>query len=899
MANEEERIRAALSVLDYSDRDTWIRMAMAIKSELGDNGFELWDSWGALYDGHRPGEARAVWRSVKSNGSTKIGTLFYEAKQRGWSEEKKYKRPSKEEIARRNAEAAARREQADREDAERHAIAAERATAIWNAAAECTEHPYLARKGIQSHGLRVGQWEVIDPDTGEIRTVTKQALLIPIRDLSKRVHSLQAIFPSNSGSRDKDFLKDGAKSGLFYSFGKPQGTPPTILIGEGYATMASAHAATGHACIVAFDAGNLMPVGKAIRGRFPDAKLVFLADNDQWTDKNPGVTKATEAAREVGGIVAVPPFADDAEGQPTDFNDLHLREGLARVRDVIEGGAAPAKPEPKIEKAKISHPMVNEHFRILGYNRGTYFVFHKAKQQIEEFTRGDFSETGLIELAPMNYWEDAFPSKGARFDVKGAQEAIFRTAQAMGIYDTSRMRGRGAWIDQGRVVYHHGNELSVDGEATPVTKIKSDYVYELANAMQRPADRMLTSDEGLEIINLIKMFRWSTPGSSLLFAGWIALAPVCGAIPWRPHLWITGGAGSGKSSLAKLAHSLLKGSDLFIEGNSTESGIRQRLRSDAIPVIMDESESNEEGDAKRVQNILGLIRQASTESDAVTIKGTVDGEGVSYHIRSMFCLASIQVALKHKADIDRLSVLSLRSGKNDANAGADWSTIKDAIYKTTERDETVRGRLLRRAINLLKVTRKNIDIFARVGAEKFKSQRHGDQYGTLLAGAWSLVSEDEATFDQARQLFESVSWETLREREDGDESMQALQHLMEAHVRTKNGIELTINELVCLAFGEVRDDILMTQQEANGILQRYGMKVREDRLLLSNNTSHIKLLMGKSQYAADIRGVLLRVHGADNYNNKPVKFSGVQSKCISLPLGPLVTSDEQHREEEF
>lgn len=919
MAHEDtERIRSALAHLNPHDRDVWVRAALCIKSELGDAGYDIWDEWGSQYDKYSPSDARQVWRSVKENGRTGIGTLFFDAKAAGWTDDKKRKKPSAAEIAKRDAEAAIRREQADREDAERKSAAADRALAAWNAAADCTEHPYLARKGVPSNGLRVGPWEVVDPDTGEVRVVTKNALLIPIRDAAKKIHSLQAIFPAKSGNRDKDYLKYGAKSGLFYSFGRPQGTPPTILIGEGYATLASAHAATGHACIVAFDAGNLVAVARVLRERFPAAVLVLLADNDQWTEGNPGITKATEAAKAVGGLVAVPSFPAGADGRPKDFNDLHALQGLDAVREVIEAAAAPVEPqvaddvqpwedgpEPEADPAQIAAPLPtavdgdgdeigparNGHFTILGYNRSTTYVFVHGKQQIIEVE--NFGDKDLINLAPLSWWEANFAGERSKINSKAAAEFIIRTGESRGIFSDSCVRGRGAWIDDGRIVYHHGNQLTVDGERMGVSKIKSSYVYELGQSMHPPADEPMGSDEGDLMIDLIKRFRWNTEGSALLFAGWIALAPICGAIPWRPHLWVTGGAGSGKSSIVKLAHSMLKGSDEFIEGNSTESGIRQMLRSDAVPVIMDESESNEENDARRVQSILSLIRQASTESDARTIKGTADGTGVAYHIRSMFCLASIQVALKHKADIDRLSVLTLRSGKNDANAGEDWLSIKNALYDFTERDKTIRGRFLRRCIDGLKTTLVNIQIFSRIGAEIFKSQRHGDQYGTLLAGAWSLISTQEATNEQAREMFNSVSWEGYRERDDGDESTQALQHLMEAHIRMQGGVEVSVNELVCAAFGDPRENTAITQETANLLLQRNGMKVKGDRLLLSNNSTHLSSLMSNSPYAADIRGVLLRTPGADNYGNKPMKFSGVQSKCISLPIGPLVTGDEK------
>jgi len=74
------------------------------------------------------------------------------------------------------------RQRAERVAAEvaARAEAATRAVSIWESSAICTEHPYLTRKGVRSHGLRVGVWEKVDQGTGEVRVITNQALLVPM-----------------------------------------------------------------------------------------------------------------------------------------------------------------------------------------------------------------------------------------------------------------------------------------------------------------------------------------------------------------------------------------------------------------------------------------------------------------------------------------------------------------------------------------------------------------------------------------------------------------------------------------------------------------------------------------------------------------------------------------------
>jgi putative DNA primase/helicase len=194
------------------------------------------------------------------------------------------------------------------------------------------ESAYLVRKGVGAYGVRFAK---------------SGAIAVPLLDVAGKVHGLQLIRSHAEAQAqqrpEKEFWPRGvAKKGHFHLIGMPGSV---LLIVEGYATGATVHAATGLPVAVAFDANNLGPVAAALRKRYKRTRILFCADDDAFTEGNPGVTAASTAAVEVGGAFVKPVFADEAERQAkherrgtklSDFNDLHQLEGLHPVRVQIE-----------------------------------------------------------------------------------------------------------------------------------------------------------------------------------------------------------------------------------------------------------------------------------------------------------------------------------------------------------------------------------------------------------------------------------------------------------------------------------------------------------------------------------------------------------------------------------
>lgn len=201
----------------------------------------------------------------------------------------------------------------DEEISEKRARAKREAQHIWGRSVPAIAHPYLGRKGIKPNGARF--------DNG--------SLVLSIQDITGEIHSLQTI----DAEGDKLFLPGGRKHGCFFPIGNS--TSQTIFIVEGFATGASVHEATGIYTAVAFDCGNLKPVAEALRKKWPRARITICADDDWKTAGNPGLQKAEEAAKVVGGMVATPIFARDRQPNQTDWNDLHQAEGIGRVKYLL------------------------------------------------------------------------------------------------------------------------------------------------------------------------------------------------------------------------------------------------------------------------------------------------------------------------------------------------------------------------------------------------------------------------------------------------------------------------------------------------------------------------------------------------------------------------------------
>jgi putative DNA primase/helicase len=199
---------------------------------------------------------------------------------------------------------------------------------LWLGAAKANPaHGYLARKGLPPFGIR--QYG--------------NALLVPMFDCGFRLWNVQRIYPDGR----KLFLPSGRTNGLFWSHGmysqdgRPSDGP--LVIGEGFATMAAIHHATGHGVVAAMSARNLETVSRTMRKLFPSRSLIIAADDDRHLSENIGLEAAQRAAESIGALLAIPltlgPEMRSADSG-ADFADIAPTEVAARIAQAGRAGHA-------------------------------------------------------------------------------------------------------------------------------------------------------------------------------------------------------------------------------------------------------------------------------------------------------------------------------------------------------------------------------------------------------------------------------------------------------------------------------------------------------------------------------------------------------------------------------
>lgn len=663
-----------------------------------------------------------------------------------------------------------------------------------------------------------------------------------------------------------------------------------IVICEGEKAANACHELLG--CVAVSWAGGAKAVRHTDWSPLAGRKVAIWADADEA-----GAAAAEQIKQELFKIgVSELKITRPPEDMPKGFDAADcLEEGWSKqmTQSWLRKFCLPTEKKLKVVESGDIFDNQDE-FMVLGYNNGHYFYLPKRGQQVISLTAASHVKLSLFALAPIGWWEEKFGhlSESGKINWDQIASALMDKCNRKGIFSETRMRrGRGAWIEGGKKIMHLGDTVLVDGQEFSPGKTETKCVYEGAYPLSfDPTTEALTDDEAKKFYDICNKFTWTNPLSGKILPGWCVIAPVCGMLDWRPHIFVTGPSGAGKSTINNMVIKPMLGEfGVFIEGKTTEAGIRQTLKRDALPVVFDEAEAEDKNSAMRMQAILDLARVASSGGEM--IKGTMTGGSITYSIRSTFCFFAINPSISQYADESRITKLVLK--KNfEFGSQENYNKLISDIGNTINAEYA--ASMMKRAFDNIETLMANIKTFNKAAREIFTEKRQADQLAPMLAGTYLCLSTKKLELDEAKQWIAGEDWLEHSARDLIRDEDKLLNTLLTINIRYTDGVvkDSSIGELISLAKGA--SAVWRSDEIAHKELNKLGLFVDRDYLWIANQSIPLGKLLADTPWGKSWGQQLKNIQGAEP---APVKtyVPGINSRGTKIPLNYIF---EGHNDKE-
>lgn len=432
----------------------------------------------------------------------------------------------------------------------------------------------------------------------------------------------------------------------------------------------------------------------------------------------------------------------------------------------------------KKETAKIE-----DYYEAVGINeKGEFVIYSKVTDEVIFFNDNNvtvqkiishFTKDGLLELYSITN------DKGfhVKYDMITLQSDLVVRCRQKGNFHTENLVDFGIYehpLDKNHLIFN-SNEIHSTYPDFNNNRLINKTLFNKTN-IDLDIDYNI-KDISFSELNLIREafntynFK-SGKGAEYVF-GWFILSAFSGVLDWRSHMYITAQAGSGKSHLIRFISGMLNKLAHTTEGSqSTAAGLRKTVSKGAIALLLDESES----DAEKINNILQLLRSASSKGAKVTMASkNGNNETVEYKINTSALMVGITPPNLNNADKTRFIMLDMNTIKSSLNYSDELynclfdkdfqKEIGNKIILTTYRNYSL----------LKKVIKDTKKVFSKLGIR----DRYADTHGQVIAASffYSLAFElfrDEIDFNsyEIEQLEEYIKTFDLTQFNETDSSTE-------------------------------------------------------------------------------------------------------------------------------
>lgn len=514
----------------------------------------------------------------------------------------------------------------------------------------------------------------------------------------------------------------------------------------------------------------------------------------------------------------------------------------------------------------------------LGFTKdGNYALRDQIRNIILVLSANQLLNTqSLIGLAPSEFWAEQYPGSKSLFSSMLAGEALLRACRQLGAFDPGKVRGRGVWKEQGQVIANLGQPLPGD--------LTHQYL-----AFSRISVPETFEFDATGFRDLLRLLPFKDQNNADLLFGWACLAPLCGALEWRMHMFLYGPPNSGKTTLHNLVSQILNPMVVAADGQSTEAGIRQSLGPDALPVVLDEFETDSH--QSRLQGIMRLARSASS-SDSPLLRGTPEGKAIQFNIKTMMLFSAVNVTGMTPADQSRITVIELVPHDSNLEMG-------EKIAAEATRFSTLGPSWCGYVIRLAPKILESIPILksAMVHYDSRVRQTMASLVGAMFVALEGRVPTAKEAVSLADQYKSTIKTHLVdQERDNG---LECLNHLLAHPVRGNDGADFTLghwiaNELARIRQGE-KDNYKSDSEQVLAMHQiKFHIKNEHSGFLIRNGATPIDRIFQGTKWAdGSWSRALGQLSGAFKLPG-PQRFADLPGKhrSVGLPLDYVPELDD-------
>ena len=491
----------------------------------------------------------------------------------------------------------------------------------------------------------------------------------------------------------------------------------------------------------------------------------------------------------------------------------------------------------------------NPHFEILG-SSGSLVVAALANSQIEYLSRGSMTQPStLISLADINFWLSLIPSD--TLSPKYTQHlgsALLRAAERRGPIDMSKVVGRGAFWDHGKLYWNLGDKLLVDGAEKPLKDHKGTF-RPLGGPPLRLDAQAATDAEKRALCEAALEYRWASPLDCKRFMGWLVTSLMGGALEWRPHVWLAAPAERGKSYLLKKIAPRILGPALVKMADPTEPGVARSVASDSLPIILEEAEPGKNW----TEATMTLIRIAAGEDGSRVRAVGMSGVQI-FNPRFSALLSSTTVLNMSDADDSRIAMIELSPRRVD-----DWEKVDAGIQKALAAADRFRTSIVLDTAMLASETRK---LSSRLIADGMATRKALITAALSVAWQWWSGTSDV--------LLSESDTEEPRE----NDAVMLLRKILSLRLRTD-------------AAGDRSMLMILSADPQSPLCADYGVRLKDaDLLIAPKNPGLLAKLRPTHWRRVNIGKALCQIEGVEMMTHSP-RFGGARMRALRIPRAVL------------